>query len=99
MLLEKTPKKLRLLLALSPALLLIACGANHPRLAADITRYEPVPLPAVPEGEADCEGEPCLSDAQAGHLINALINVIEESNGKLLWLRDYHQPEGWHLVW
>jgi hypothetical protein len=62
-------------------------------------RFAPVALPTVPPGEAQCDDggdgapEPCLSDRQTGGVINSLIDALETANGKLLWLRDYFQPQ------
>jgi hypothetical protein len=41
-------------------------------------------------GEADCDGEPCLSDRQVGTLLDAVIDALDRANLKLEWLADYY---------
>lgn len=84
------PKKPGPLLALSLALLLTACGGEEVKSTPDPIRFERVALPIAPEGEAVCEGRPCLSDRQLGELLNAAIDVACEANDRLAWLSDYY---------
>lgn len=92
----RTPKPPALLLALSPALLLTACGSDEVRSTPDPARFERVPLPISPKGEAQCidpateEVYACLSDRQIGELLNAAIDVACEANDRLAWLSDYY---------
>lgn len=79
-----------LLLALSPALLLTACGGDEVKSTPDPVRFERVPLPVAPAGEAVCDGEPCLSDRQVGELLNAVIDAACEANDRIAWLSDYY---------
>ena len=83
------PKFARLL-ALPLALSLTACGPERPRLVLPpAARAEQVATPAVPVGEATCEGEPCLSDREIGGLLAALKGALDEANRKLGWLHDW----------
>lgn len=79
---------LRLLL---PALALLpgACQHTDP-LTPDAARFAPVALPVQPAGEADCDGQPCLSQAQVDRLFNATIDALCEANDKLAWLSDFY---------
>ena len=45
--------------------------------------------PAVPVGEATCEGEPCLSDREIGGLLKGYAGALDEANRRLAWLRDW----------
>ena len=90
MLLRKTLKPQRLLLALLPVLLLTACGQERVALTLPpIERTAPVDFPAVPAGEAVCDGASCLSDRETGELIADLAAALDEANARLLWLRDW----------
>lgn len=83
------PKSVRLLV-LPLALLQTACGQERPRLALPpAERAEPVDYPAIPAGEATCDGKPCLSDRESGELIAGLAGALDSANAKLLWLRDW----------
>ena len=83
-------KKPALLLAPCLALLLIGCGSERVVLTPPpLDRTEPVAYPAVPDGEAVCDGAPCLSDRQTGQLISDLTDVVDAANAKLLWLREW----------
>lgn len=85
-----------LLLALSPALLLTACGGDEVKSTRDPVRFERVPLPMAPAGEAVCPDQAtsashnCLSDRQLGELLNAVIDVACEANDRIAWLSDYY---------
>jgi hypothetical protein len=82
-------------LALLPALLLTACGAERPRLVLPpIERAQPVDYPAIPAGEATCDGAPCLSDRESGGVIAGLASALDEANARLLWLRDWITTAG-----
>ncbi len=77
--------------ALSLGLLLNACGpevVSTPPAA----RFAPVAVPVAPEGEADCDGSPCLSDREFGTLFDQVVDALETANARLLWLRDYYAP-------
>lgn len=84
------PKLPALPLGLSLALLLTACGGDEVKSTPDPVRFERVALPTAPTGEADCDGEPCLSDRQMGELLNDMIDVACEMGDKLAWLSDYY---------
>lgn len=85
-----TLSKPALLLALSAALLLTACGTERPRLALPpVDRAAPVTVPPVPAGEAVCAGAPCLSDREVGGLLASYANALAEANRKLAWLHDW----------
>ena len=92
----RTQKLPALLLALFPALLLTACGSDEIRSTPDPARFERVPLPVSPGGEAQCTDQTtgevyaCLSDRQVGELLNAAIDVACEANDRLAWLSDYY---------
>jgi len=53
-------------------------------------------MPSAPIGEALCDDdrdgalEPCLSDRQAGELLDAAADAICEANDRLAWLSDYY---------
>lgn len=86
----KTRKLLALPLVLSQMLLLAACANERvvptpPPLA----RTEQVAYPAIPPGEAVCDGAPCLSDRETGELIAGLAAALDAANAKLLWLREW----------
>lgn len=85
-----TPKLPALLLAPSLALLLTACGGDEVKSTPDPVRFERVPLPVAPAGEAVCDGEPCLSDRQVGELLNQVIDVACAMGDRLAWLSDYY---------
>jgi hypothetical protein len=84
-----------MLLALLPVLslgpLLSACG-DEVASTPPAHRFAPVAAPTAPEGEALCEGEPCLSDRQFGSLFDAVVDALETANQRLEWLRDYYHP-------
>lgn len=79
-----------LLLGLCPALLLSGCGAPAVNSTPPPERFAAVAAPMLPEGEAVCEGKPCLSDRQIGQLLDGLIDALERANGKLAWLGEYY---------
>ena len=82
-----TLKKLRLLSVPLLTLSLIACGDERVQIALPpVERAEPVPFPAVPEGEA--EGGR-LSDKQNAELLDQLAGALDQANNRLLWLRDW----------
>ena len=85
-----TRKKPAHLLGLSLALLLTACGGEEVKSTPDPIRFERVPLPVAPKGEAVCDGQPCLSDRQLGELLTAAIDVACEANDRIAWLSDYY---------
>ena len=85
-----TPKLPALLPGLSLALLLTACGSGEVKSTPDPDRFKRVDLPTVPAGEADCGGEPCLSDRQVGELLNQVIDVACAMGDRLAWLSDYY---------
>ena len=71
-------------------LALSACGPKPVRIAVPpVERFEQIAEPAVPEGEADCAGEPCVSDRQAAGFIAELVNALRAANDKIAWLRDW----------
>lgn len=87
---QNTPNRPTLRLALLPALLLTACGDARPVLQLPpIERADAVAFPAVPAGEAVCDGQPCLSDRETGELIGDLAKALDTANAKLLWLHDW----------
>lgn len=79
------------LLALPCALLLTACaGPERVRLATPpAARAEPVAEPAIPAGEALCDGQPCLSDRETAGLLADAFRALREANGRLAWLHDW----------
>ncbi len=84
------PNKPVLLAALLLMLPLAGCGSERVVLTPPpLERTEPVAYPAVPVGEAVCDGTPCLSDRQTGQLIADLTDVVDAANAKLLWLREW----------
>jgi len=86
----KTLKLPALLLGLLSIPLLTACGDVRPQtILPPASRAEPVAYPIIPAGEAVCDGNPCLSDAQAGTLLADLAKALDEANSRLIWLRDY----------
>lgn len=80
----------RLTLLPAIAFMLSAGQCAHDPVTPPADRFARIPLPAQPEGEAVCDGEPCLSEAQAADLMNALIDVACEANDKLAWLSDFY---------
>lgn len=71
-------------------LLLTACGTERVRLATPPVEWAaPVAYPAIPEGEAVCEGTPCLSDRETAGVMAGLADALDEANGRLLKLRDW----------
>ena len=46
-------------------------------------------VPAVPAGEANCSGAPCLSDRETATLLADYAAALDWANGKLAWLRDW----------
>lgn len=86
------PKLPRPLLVLCLALPLGAfrCGTDEVRSTPAPVRFERVAMPAAPAGEAQCSGEPCLSDRQVGRLLDEAANAICEANDRLAWLSDYY---------
>lgn len=90
-----TPLRSSPLLVLLPALLLTACGDERPRLALPpADRAAEVDYPAIPAGEAMCDGNPCLSDRQTSRVIEGLANALDEANRRLGWLRDWITTAG-----
>lgn len=84
------PLLLASLLGLLLALLLTACGTERVRLALPpADRATSIAFPAVPQGEALCDGAPCLSDRQTALLIADLAKALDLANGKLDWLHDW----------
>src|SRR5438045_4044231 len=75
-----TPPKPMLLPALSAALLLSGCGPTAVNSTPPPERFAVVAAPMVPEGEAVCDGKPCLSDRQIGQLLDGLIDALERAN-------------------
>lgn len=68
------------------SLALSACGTERPVLTLPpIERAEPVAYPAIPDGEATCDGAPCLSDWQSGVMIGGLADTLDEANRRILW--------------
>lgn len=66
------------------------CGTDRPVISTPpIERAEPVAFPTVPEGEAVCDGAPCLSDRETGTLIADLAKALDTANARLLWLKDW----------
>lgn len=90
MLLQRTRKRPARLLALLPIALLTNCADERPAIAPPpADRLEPVSYPAIPAGEAICEGKPCLSDREAAGLIADFANALDQANARILWLRDW----------
>ena len=72
------------------SLALSACGQGRPTIALPpIERAEPVAYPAIPDGEAVCDGVPCLSDRQTAEVIGGLAGALDEANRRLLWIKDW----------
>jgi len=84
-------RTLKLLLpGLCLGLLATSCGPVRPAIALPpVERLEPVAFPVIPSGEAVCDGQPCLSDAETGTLLADLAKALDDANAKLLWLRDW----------
>lgn len=77
------------------SLALSACGTERPvSTLPPIERAEPVAYPATPDGEATCDGAPCLSDRQTAEVIGGLAGALDEANRRLLWLRDFIKSAG-----
>lgn len=77
------------------ALLLASCGDGRPVISTPPIEWtEPVALPTVPEGEAVCDGQPCLSDHETGSLIADLAKALDTANARLLKLRDWIRAAG-----
>jgi hypothetical protein len=86
------PKILKAPFALPLALIalsLTACASVDP-LTPDAARFTPVALPVAPAGEADCDGEPCLSERESAALFNSTIDALCAANNRLAWLSDYY---------
>lgn len=71
---------------------LTACASN-PQLALP-DAPEPVPIPAPPVGEADCDGVPCLSERQAGAWIADVLAGFREANARLVEVREWIRTAG-----
>ena len=85
-----TLKKSARLLALLPALWLSACAARPLTIAAPPAEWAaPVEAPAVPPGEALCDGAACLSDRQIAALLDQMATALETANLRLLRLGDW----------
>ena len=85
-----TLRKSARLLALPLALCLTACGTERVRLVTPpIERTEQVAYPAIPAGEAVCDGAPCLSDREVAGVIARFDAALTKANDKLAWLHDY----------
>jgi hypothetical protein len=68
----------------------MSCADARPAISAPPIEWtEPVAYPTVPEGEASCEGRPCLSDRETGLLIADLTKALDTANARLLKLRDW----------
>ena len=85
----KTRKALCAPLLAALVLSLTACVHNNP-LTPDAERFARVPMPVAPEGEALCDGVPCLSQRQVDGLFNATIDALCIANDRLAWLSDYY---------
>jgi hypothetical protein len=48
-----------------------------------------VAAPVVPAGEALCDGQPCLSDAETATLIADYDAALREANARLAWLKTW----------
>lgn len=77
--------------ALSGALM--ACAGAELASVPPPERFAPVAAPTPPDGEALCEGQPCLSDRQFGSLFDAVVDALDRANLKLEWLGDYYHPD------
>ena len=87
---RNTLSRFALLAALLSTLLLISCGDERPRLVLPpVARAVPVAPPAVPIGEATCDGSPCLSDRETAGLLAGYASALDEANRRLAWLRDW----------
>jgi hypothetical protein len=72
------------------AQLLTACGTDRPAVQLPPAEWtEPVAFPAVPEGEAVCDGKPCLSDRESANLMADLANALDQANAKLQRIADW----------
>ena len=70
--------------------LLTACGTDRPAVQLPPVEWtEPIAFPAVPKGEAVCDGKPCLSDRESANLMADLANALDQANAKLLKLADW----------
>ena len=82
------------LLILAP-IALSACGTERPVLTLPpIERADPVAYPAIPAGEAICDGAPCLSDRQTAEVIGGLAGALDDANARLLWIKDWIKAVG-----
>lgn len=71
-------------------LLLTGCETERVRLATPPVEWTaPVAPPVVPAGEAQCEGNPCLSDRETATLIADYDAALAQANAALLKLRDW----------
>ena len=70
-------------------LLLSACAGSVRIATPDPDRAAEVAPPAVPVGEATCNGTPCLSDRETAGLLADFAAALDVANGKLAWLRDW----------
>ena len=70
-------------------LLLCGCAGGERLATPDPARAEPIALPPIPEGEATCDGAPCLSDRQTAELLADYAAALDAANGRLLWLQDW----------
>lgn len=52
-------------------------------------RFAEVAYPAIPAGEALCDGQPCLSDREMGGVIADLAKALDEANARIAWLREW----------
>ena len=70
------------------ALSLTGCGTDRPAIVLPPQeRFDPVPFPIVPAGEAICDdGKPCLSDGQVATLLADFAKTLDDANGKIQWL-------------
>ena len=76
-------------------LLLTSSGNDRPVLTLPpIERTAPVADPVIPDGEALCEGAPCLSDRQTGELLADYAKALDTANARLLWLHDWIKSAG-----
>lgn len=90
MLLRKNPKLRLVLLAPLCVLSVSSCGTDRPAIVLPpAERLEPVAFPAIPDGEAVCEGRPCLSDRESATLMADLAKALDQANARILWLGDW----------
>lgn len=75
--------------------LLTGCGNERPRIALPpAERAAPVAYPAIPVGEAVCNGAPCLSDRENAAVLAGFADALDKANARLLWLRDWIREAG-----